>query len=76
MEGWEERGGLEGPGHSTLGQFSGIPLGVSDLRANMSPFPGAGNPANLLRCQEGEAAFAGARNLESVGAGVLVDRQV
>lgn len=30
-------------------------------------------PANLLQCQEGEAAFPGARNLEPGGTGVLVD---
>lgn len=59
MEGWEEWGGLEGPGHPPLWWFVGIPLGVLRPQSKHSVFCGAGDPANLLRCQEGEAAFAG-----------------
>lgn len=44
------------------------PWKYSDLRANTLSFPGAGDPALLLWHQE--AAFTGARNLASGGAGV------
>lgn len=55
------------------GGLQASPWGYSDLTANIWSFRGAGDPANLLQCQEGEAAFPGARNLEPGGTGVLVD---
>ena len=73
VEGWEEWGELEGPGHPPLWWLMGIPLEVLRPQSQHSSFPGAGDSANLLWGQESEAAFTGARHLESVGAGVLVD---
>lgn len=77
MEGWEEWERLfpieKGLGTLSSGGLQASPWGYSDLTANIRSFCGAGDPANLLQCQEGEAAFPGARNLEPGGIGVLVD---
>lgn len=76
-EGWKAgksgKDNEKGLGTLPSGDLQASPWRYSDLTANIQSFHGAGDPANLLWCQGGEAAFPRARNLEPGGTGLLVD---